>query len=243
MADNPLRSESVDKKRPSGRKTPDIGVLVGVGIALIAAGVWVASWLSPIPDEAARVEAQGPAQKTDSENRPGTQAADAPSPPPVIAQSPPPPQAPLRGASAEPAAVPSQTPKAPSKSPDESVAATPAAQTAKRVSPAKDNSDLSAMRGRYTGNFVDSGSAEIIGLTLVISSVEDGVFKGTATLGGRGCDGSYPMQGTFRNNQLDLRATRNGGPAGDCPLSLALEAQGSRFVGAMGNGSKVQLSR
>lgn len=232
----------MDKKHTSGRKIPDIGVLIGGGIALVAAGVWVASWLAPIPDEeAARVVAKSPTQKTNGERPPDTKVVETPAPPPAVSQKPPALQAPLRAVPAEPA--PTQTPKAPSKSADEIVPTAPPTQAVKRASPAKDSPALAAMRGRYTGSVVDSGSGEMIGLTLVISSVEDGVVKGTATLGGRGCDGSYPMQGAFRNDQLDLRATRNGGPAGDCPLSLSLAAQGSKLVGAMGNGSKVQLSR
>jgi hypothetical protein len=104
---------------------------------------------------------------------------------------------------------------------------------------------LEAMRGRYTGNYFDSSgsSTEMIGLTLIISSVENGVVKATATLGGRGCHGEYPMQGTYQNKTLNLRATPKGGPAGDCPLNLALAVEGDRLAGAADNGDKVQLKR
>lgn len=221
---------------------PDIGALAAGGIALIAAGVWVASWLAPIPDEeVAKVEATSPPYKPSGDKRVDTTAAEVPPPPAVISQTAPPPAAP-RAPPAEPAPAAAPMPKAPPRPAEEIVAAPPPVQAAKRVSPGTDNA-LAAMRGRYTGNFVDSASSEFIGLTLVISSVDDGVVKGTATLGGRDCDGNYPMQGTFRNGQLDLRAPRNGGPAGDCPLSLSLSAQGGRLIGAMGNGSKVQLSK
>jgi hypothetical protein len=83
----------------------------------------------------------------------------------------------------------------------------------------------------------------MIGLTLVISGLEGGVVTGTASLGGRGCNGDYPMRGKLENGQLHLRATRNGGPAGDCPLGLVLAVQGNALAGASHSGDKVQLRK
>jgi hypothetical protein len=102
---------------------------------------------------------------------------------------------------------------------------------------------VAAMRGRYVGNLFSSASSEMIGLTLVISAVEDGVVTGTASLGGRGCNGDYPMRGKLESGQLQLKATRNGGPAGDCPLGLMLAVQGDRLAGASHSGDKVQLRK
>jgi hypothetical protein len=46
----------------------------------------------------------------------------------------------------------------------------------------------------------------------------------------------------IKGDELELRATRKGGPAGDCGMVLRLTVEGNKLVGTM-NKLKAQLSK
>jgi hypothetical protein len=93
-----------------------------------------------------------------------------------------------------------------------------------------------AALGTYKGSFdvQTSGGMMAVGVNLTINSVDDGKVKGSATLGGRGCAGDYPLEGTLRGSDLAVRATRKGGVAGDCDFGFRGTVQGDRLVGKAG---------
>ena len=96
-----------------------------------------------------------------------------------------------------------------------------------------------ALVGKYTGSFVQrTGTGEYTpGLTLEILTVEGDTVKGTAVRGAagsaRGCAGEYPVEGKLKGDILELRATKKGGQAGDCQLTLRLTVEGSKLVGTL----------
>ena len=92
--------------------------------------------------------------------------------------------------------------------------------------------------GTYSGSYsatTFSGSNPIeVRLTLDITSLEDGIVKGKGMNYSRPCYGEYPLEGILKGNELKLDATRKGGPAGDCGMSLRLTVDGNKLVGTMG---------
>lgn len=242
------RKAVVENNPKTFKKQPDVAALIAGAVALLGLVVWVGSSLMPLPqEEAVLADADTRAPAKDGESQPGSQTqSPTPSAPDPVASPALPPLRQITAGEPKPPPEPAQpSAKTPIKSVDPAPAKSPPSQTTRTPVPAPESAKgggrFDAMRGRYTGNYFDA--SDMIGLTLVISSIENGVVKAAATLGGRGCEGQYPMQGTFQNNRLDLNATRKGGPAGDCPLSLSLAAQGNTLVGATGDGNKVQLSR
>ncbi len=105
-----------------------------------------------------------------------------------------------------------------------------------------------ALVGKYSGAFTQPtrNGDQQVGLTLEISSVEGGAVKGTAVRmappGRGGCRGEYPVEGTVKGNELTLKATEKGGPAGDCNVNLKLTVEGNKLVGTMGQ-FKTTLSK
>lgn len=99
--------------------------------------------------------------------------------------------------------------------------------------------------GRYTGSYSFAGTTgdTLLGVTLVIASVEGGEIKGTVDLNSRGaCAGTYPMQGTLKEGALRLRG--KGGRAGDCGFGLDLTQQDGKLVGTVGvKKTPIQLSK
>ncbi len=108
-----------------------------------------------------------------------------------------------------------------------------------------------SLSGRYTGNLLvntQSQGTQSVGLALVIDSVEGGVVKGTATRFatgkvGRGCAGSFPMEGKLEDKKLALHSTGKSGGAGDCSLRLNLSVEGNKLIGTSGGGNAIELSR
>ena len=96
--------------------------------------------------------------------------------------------------------------------------------------------------GKYSGTYstvtLSGGNPYQGGLTLELASLEDGIVKGKAVRGGGPCRGEYPVEGTIKGNQLELRG--KGGPAGDCGMVLRLTVEGNKLVGAY-NKAKAQL--
>jgi hypothetical protein len=101
-----------------------------------------------------------------------------------------------------------------------------------------------SLPGKYVGSFpvqTNRGQQEV-GVTVVIQSVEEGKVKGIATLGGRGCAGDYPFEGTVKGDAIGLRATQKGGPAGDCNFGFKGKVEGNRLIGTMGK-NEVELRK
>jgi hypothetical protein len=260
-------------KPPEPKESPNVAALVAAAIGVVALLVWIGSLWMPSPDEVAQADREAPVVEAPAApNAASAPAAPAPAPAPAPAVAlPAPAPAPAPAPPAPVAAAPHVEPRSPraerrgaetraapsARQPQaaESVAPQiPAPQPPPRVAnsqaaPAKADGAKSSqgsrgeapVHGRYVGNLFTN--SEMVGLTLVISGFNDGVVTGTATLGGRGCNGAYPMQGRYQSNKLSLRATRNGGPAGDCPLNFALNVLGDTLVGATDSGDKVQLRK
>ena len=99
--------------------------------------------------------------------------------------------------------------------------------------------------GKYTGNFIQKTvrGDESRGLTLEIASAENGKLKGTAVRVEKGtCAGKYEVEGTYKENKVDVRSVGGGGAGGDCSLSLRLVAEGNKLTGTFGQ-RPVELSR
>ena len=94
--------------------------------------------------------------------------------------------------------------------------------------------------GSYTAQFL--GRDAEVGLTLVISSVEDGRVKGVATMGGQSCGGEYPFEGYLKGTELGIRSNVKGGRAGDCTFGMRGTLEGNRIVGTYGS-YPVRLSK
>ena len=48
------------------------------------------------------------------------------------------------------------------------------------------------------------------------------------------CNGQYPFAGTYKDDQLVVRATQKGGPAGDCDFGFRGKREGDTLVGTIG---------
>lgn len=227
----------------------NVPVLIAGAVAIIAAGAWI-MFLIWADDDAVQATKPVAAKAGTTDGSPPMRAL----PPPGTDLLPPvrtPPSEPLTSQqAAAPSVAAAETPVKPAKvapglpvtaaAPAETAQPTPSVQTAKRAERAiAEAAGISS--GRYVGNI---SGGEAAGLTLVISSIDGGVVKGTASVTGGGvCDDNYSMQGSMRGGRLELRATRMGGRAGDCPLSLSLALAGDRLTGATGSGASVQLSK
>jgi hypothetical protein len=109
----------------------------------------------------------------------------------------------------------------------------------------------SDLTGKYSGGYdvaVPSGTVRA-NVILNILSVSDGSVKAvleriTASRTARQppCDGQYPLEGTLKDNSLDLRATEKGGRAGDCGMRVRGTLQGTKLIGKV-NQADVELSK
>ena len=220
----------------------DVAALIAGAVGVVASIAWIMLWLTPPPDDEAVQKAPAPSQSQSRPQPPPQPSAPAPpqpvpKPPPVVEA---PPSTPPR---AQPEIVEQKAPKAPAP-----VAAKPAKpehapQAAAKAPPAKSAAPdpaAAALVGRYVGTYGgDSGT----GFTLEIASVTNGVVSGLVTLGGSGCRGRYPVEGTFKAGRLQMRAPRKGGPASDCPLGFTLTVDGNKLTGATDAGEKIVLRR
>lgn len=98
---------------------------------------------------------------------------------------------------------------------------------------------LEGLPGRYLGTF----GADNMGFTLEITSATASGVSGVATLGGDGCRGRYPVEGSFKGKKLQMRAPRKGGPAGDCPLAFSLSVDANQLVGATDAGEAIVVRK
>ncbi len=89
--------------------------------------------------------------------------------------------------------------------------------------------------GKYNASYTITGiQATAMGVSISISSVEDGVVKGTGYRYDKACRGEYPLEGTLKGDQIRLRAVAKGGAAGDCGFGFAGTVQGGALVGKYG---------
>jgi len=93
-----------------------------------------------------------------------------------------------------------------------------------------------SLAGTYKGDYevYTSGVQRRLGMTLVISEVEDGKVKGTATFQQGPCRGDYPVQGRVRDGVIGIVSTTKGGASGDCSFGFKGKVDGNRLVGNMG---------
>jgi hypothetical protein len=101
--------------------------------------------------------------------------------------------------------------------------------------------------GKYTGTYVQAISRGDVNqsLTLEITSVDGDTVKGKAVRTAQrqgACNGEYPVEGTVKGNDLNLKSLAKGGPAGDCNMALKLTVEGNKLVGMM-NSFKTELSK
>ncbi len=231
-------------------------VVIAGAIAIAAAGAWIV--FSSAPDEdLARAPKPVTANAEKSDGLPPMRAlppagtdllpplSAPPADSPKVEEATPPP-APKLPEPAKTASKPSVKEAVPT--PPVTTAAAPPIEKPPPVAPQPKRVEKPAVQasalatGNYVGNI--SGGESAGGLTLVISSVEGGTVRGSAQLAGGGaCDDTYPMQGSLSGGRLALRATKMGGRAGDCPLSLTLTVEGDRMAGSSGSGGGVQLKK
>jgi hypothetical protein len=84
--------------------------------------------------------------------------------------------------------------------------------------------------GKYQGSAeVQRGRAGGGAPSLVITNVDNGVVKGTATTYGR-CAGEYPLEGRVEGDKLELKSTKAGRLA-DCVIDYNLSVDGKRLTG------------
>jgi hypothetical protein len=96
--------------------------------------------------------------------------------------------------------------------------------------------------GGYSGYFVTPRGVREY-LVLEIQTAQDGMLKakatrhysGTRLVAGAGmCMGDYTLEGTYKDNKIDLRSVAPGGAAGDCRMTLRLAVEGDKLTGTMG---------
>jgi hypothetical protein len=89
--------------------------------------------------------------------------------------------------------------------------------------------------GTYNASYASTGiQSTLQSLTIVIASVEDGRVKGTGVRHDKACGGEYPLEGSLKGDAIRLRATKKGGPAGDCSFGFAGKVEGGAMVGKYG---------
>jgi len=87
-------------------------------------------------------------------------------------------------------------------------------------------------RGRGGGGNVD----------LVITSVDDGVVKGTSKSYQGKCADEYPLEGQLEDKKLTLKATKVGRLA-DCIIRYDLTVEGNTLVGTQSDGLPIKFSK
>lgn len=89
--------------------------------------------------------------------------------------------------------------------------------------------------GTYNGNIevnTNRGPTRW-GVTMVISSVEDGKVKGTGIFQQGPCRGDYPIVGSIKDGVIGV-ISQKGGTASDCVFGFKGKIDGNRLVGNMG---------
>ena len=93
-----------------------------------------------------------------------------------------------------------------------------------------------SITGTYKGNIevnTNRGPTRW-GVTMVISSVEDGKVKGTGMFHEGPCRGDYPIVGSVKGDVVGVISPAKGGTSGDCTFGFKGKIEGNRLVGNMG---------
>ena len=101
----------------------------------------------------------------------------------------------------------------------------------------------SSLIGKYSGSFQGSAGGRETRIVLNITSVEGGAVNGTveryASGGGRhgtgaACAGEHPVEGTHKENTLQLRSVEKVGKGADCGVFLKMQIDGNKLTGNLG---------
>jgi hypothetical protein len=88
--------------------------------------------------------------------------------------------------------------------------------------------------GKWSGTY-NAGNNRTMRVVLDIKNAEGGKIRGvgslysTARRGGQ-CHGDYPVEGTLKGDELRVRSTEKGGPAGDCTFTLSGKVEGNTLM-------------
>jgi hypothetical protein len=98
--------------------------------------------------------------------------------------------------------------------------------------------------GKWSGAF-QNNAGNTTSITLDIKSVNDGAVTGVGTYAtsarrGGTCRGDYPLEGTLKGAELDVRG--KGGPAADCNFRVRGTIEGGALKGRFNN-TEVTLSK
>lgn len=106
--------------------------------------------------------------------------------------------------------------------------------------------------GKYTGSYdITQAQGAKVSLVLDIKSIDNGTITGTGERyginryghrGTGGCNGAFPLAGTVKGDEVDVRAAEKFGAGGDCQFRLRGKASGTKIVGKVGQ-NEVELSR
>jgi len=90
--------------------------------------------------------------------------------------------------------------------------------------------------GSYPGRATNGGSAVQLGIAIDIKTVQGDAITGTmAKQGGwRPCSGDSPVEGTYKDNQVKIRATQEIGPSGCGRPAFTGVVEGNALVGKWG---------
>ena len=89
--------------------------------------------------------------------------------------------------------------------------------------------------GTWNASYTSTGiQSTLQSVTVVITSVENGVIKGTGTRHDRACAGEYPIVGSLKEDVIRVRAVKKGGPAGDCGFGFAGRVEGGKIIAKYG---------
>jgi hypothetical protein len=103
--------------------------------------------------------------------------------------------------------------------------------------------------GKYTGSYINN-QGNTTSLALDITSVEGGKIEGTGLRQGYtqtgvptlACSGEFPLTGTLKGTELDVRAAKKFGRAQDCSFRLRGTMSGKKIQGKVA-GAEVELTR
>lgn len=101
---------------------------------------------------------------------------------------------------------------------------------------AQDAPIIGKWSGSYTGG---RGTPITVRVVLDIQSVEGERVKGaggvsSTMMRGQGCSGEFPVEGTFKDNTLRVKATEKFGAGGDCTFALTGTVEGNKLLAKRG---------
>ena len=90
--------------------------------------------------------------------------------------------------------------------------------------------------GTWNASYTSTGiQSTLQSVSVVITSVEDGLVKGTGTRRDRTCAGEYPIEGRVKGDEIRVRAIKKGGPAGDCNFGFIGRIEGDKIIAKYGS--------